>query len=129
MENVFVYNHDEMTDTESLTKLLELLSNLQENTPVTIFLFASQQILVEHKEVEGVINDLLKNKLLQLVAYDEIHLFSEFGRVFWKEFSLLLNVIDTPIRQLLMTATCNEEIKVSIDNLFKFISELCCVGK
>ena len=26
-------------------------------------------------------------------------------------------MIDTPIRQLLMMATCNKEIKVSIDNL------------
>ena len=33
------------------------------------------------------------------------------------KFSLIPNVIDTPIRQLLMTATCNQKIKVSIENL------------
>ena len=106
-----------MRDTESLTKLLQSLSNLPQNTPATILLFASPQILVYHKEVEGAIKYLLKNKLLRLVAYDEIHLFSEFGRIFWKEFSLLPNLIDTPVCQLLMTATCNKEIKVSIKNL------------
>ena len=40
VKNIFVYHLDEMRDTESLTKLLELLSNLSENTPMTIFLFA-----------------------------------------------------------------------------------------
>ena len=63
------------------------------------------------------IKDLLKKKLLQLVAYDEIHLFNEFGRVFRKEFSSIPNVIDTPVHQLLMTATCNKEIQGSIENL------------
>ena len=52
-----------------------------------------------------------------MVAYDEIHLFSEFDRVFWKEFSLLPNMIDTPVRKLLMMAMCNKEIKVLIENL------------
>ena len=67
--------------------------------------------------MEGTIKYLLKKKLLRLVAYDEIHLFNEFDRVFRKEFSSILNVIDTPVRQLLMTATCNKEIQGSIENL------------
>ena len=41
VKNIFVYHLDEMRDTESLTKLLESLSNLSENTPMSIFLFAS----------------------------------------------------------------------------------------
>ena len=58
VKNVFVYHLDAMRDTESLTKLLQSLSNLPQNTPANILLFASPQILVDHKEVEDAIKHL-----------------------------------------------------------------------
>lgn len=105
-----------------MEKLLESLSNLPCNTPLTLFLFALPQILVDNEVVVDHIKDLLKKKLLHLVAYDEIHLFREFGRSFRKEFRLLQNICLTPVCSLLMTAMCNKTIVISIKK-FMFKSE------
>ena len=80
MNNVFVYHLEEMRGSQSLKKLLVTLTKLPRNTPITIFLFASPQILVEENEVKSVIKHLLQMKLLRLVAYDAINLISDFGR-------------------------------------------------
>ena len=53
------------------------------------------------------------------MAYYEIHLFTDFGRSFRKEFQLLRNAIPNNVRKILMTATCNQSIANSIEDMLK----------
>ena len=86
----------------------------------TVILFTSPQCILHR--CNNIIEKLIALKLIHFVVVDEIHLFNHFGRSFRKEFTALKESIfqkienhNTPI--LLMTATCTQEIRKSIEKM------------
>ena len=83
----------------------------------TVILYSSPQFLVQHQDT--FLHPILP--MIRFVVIDEIHLVSHFGSSFRKEFSALKDVlfkkISNHIPVLMLTATCNNWVYQSIQQI------------
>ena len=110
---------DELEDAD-VKELLLLLSEVDDGT-ITIH-YSSPQFLVDR--CPFFFEALLKIGVLRFVAFDEIHLFSHFGRSFQDEFNKLKSELFVKLPRtvpcLFLTATCTRRIKESFETLIGF---------
>ena len=85
---VSVYNLDTIRSVDGTSKLQAKLRNIQPNGRHTIFLYSSPQKISASPSWQKLIQDLVGNNSISLVACDECHLFASQGMEFRAEFSL-----------------------------------------
>jgi superfamily II DNA helicase RecQ len=121
------FHLDEMKSPQEQQRLADRLLLLPDDTTKTILLFSSPQFLQKSPILLPALKQLVTNKLLRLLAIDEIHLFVHFGLSFRSEFAWLKDnlfhhvlaptPLSTRIPVLLMTATCTRRIQRDMEAL------------
>ena len=121
LEDIKSYHLDDLKKLGMLNQFLTEIGNLDTNTTTTIFIFSSPQTIVDNELARTTLTKIAENGLLRVIAYDEIHLFEEFGRSFRPEFHKLGMFLKTinreAICEILMTATCTTKIKTSVESM------------
>jgi superfamily II DNA helicase RecQ len=117
---------DEVKHVATQRKLATALLSLNDDTAMTVFLFASPQAILK-KEWDSVLGKLARRKLIRLICLDEVHLYVNFGLTFRHDFLKLKNTLFEWVRTqplshgsnsllriplLLMTATWNLELEL-----------------
>ena len=112
---VSVYNLDTIRSVDGTSKLQAKLRKIQPNGRHTIFLYASPQKISASPSWQKLIQDLVGNNSISLVACDECHLFASQGMEFRAEFSHLKKALFAVLQRseicipiLFITATASK---------------------
>ena len=97
--SVVVYHLDEiMNAPRSLRdKLLDRLSELQNNTTSTVFLFVSPQFLMKQESFRHALISQARRGVLRLIKLDEVHLHVQHGVSFRRDIRMLKDFFFLPI--------------------------------
>jgi superfamily II DNA helicase RecQ len=100
----------ELQEKQQLQKAL--LDDLNQQSAVTVYLFASPQTITTDSTWQGTFDGLIEQWKMKVLTIDECHLFASFGLEFRKEFLDLKDALfsklaqsPNPIPVLFMTAT------------------------
>ena len=83
---------DSIKDNDDIQKLCKFITELKNDTNVTIFLYSSPEILLKSSWI-GMIHKIIESRLLRLVCIDEVHQFVSFGSSFRPEFGDLQDAL------------------------------------
>ena len=110
---------DEIKNTDFANEIIKYTLLLPDDMKKSIFLFESPQAIVDKPHWKQIIKDLITQKLLRLVAIDEIQLLVHYGLLFFRQFSIISNTLlrdlkvsrtYTKIPVFFMTITCSVKI-------------------
>ena len=90
---IFCYNIDQIKGAQQINNLVCDLCSLGKDTTDTYFIFASPQTIPKYSQVLGV---LMRRDMIRLIAFDEYHFISVYGRGFRPEVNNLKHRLFLP---------------------------------